>query len=51
MENPMKMDDLGGPLFKTLIFCFFDDTVDNCEILYQLIGGLSHYFEGFNHPG
>ena len=38
MEKPMKLDDLGVPLFKTLIFCFFffNDTVDNCEILYQL---------------
>ena len=44
MEKPMKLDDLGVPLFKTLIFVFFDDTVDNCETLCQLIGGLSHYF-------
>jgi hypothetical protein len=24
--------------------------VDGCEILHQLIDGLSHYLWGFNHP-
>ena len=26
------------------------DTVDGCEILHQLIDGLSQYLYGFNHP-
>jgi hypothetical protein len=25
-------------------------TVDGCEILHQLIDGLTHYLSGFKHP-
>ena len=28
----------------------YHHTVDGCEILHQLIDGLSHYSQGFNHP-
>ena len=26
------------------------DTVDGCEIVQQLVEGLSHYLRDFNHP-
>ena len=43
-DSDSRMND------HTTLFDHGTHTVDGCEILHQLIGGLSDYFSGFNHP-